>query len=67
VYERLGLGELKSTKMVLQLADHSTRLRRGVVEDVLIKAGEFIYPIDFVVLETEVIVSPENEISIILG
>ena len=33
----------------------------------LVKVGDFIYPIDFVVLETEVVVSPENEISVILG
>jgi len=39
--------------MVIQLADRSTRLPRGVVEDVLIRVGEFIYPMDFIVLETE--------------
>jgi len=33
-----------------------------MVEDALIKVGEFIFPIDFVVSETEVIMSPENEI-----
>ena len=43
-YERLGLGELKHTKIVIQLADRSTRLPRGIVEDVLIRVGEFIYP-----------------------
>ena len=37
VYERLGLEKLKPTKMVLQLDDHSTRLPRGMVEDMLIK------------------------------
>jgi len=46
-YERLGLGELKPTKMVIQLADRSTRLPRGIVEDMLIRVGEFIYPVDF--------------------
>jgi len=59
VYERLALGELKSTKMVLQLANRSTRLPRGLIEDVLVKVGDFIYPVDFVVLETEVVVRPE--------
>jgi len=53
--------------MVLQLADGSTRLPRGLVEDVLVKIGEFIYPVDFVVLEIEVVVSPENEIPVILS
>jgi len=67
VYERLGLGELKFTKMVLQLADRSSRLPRGLIEDVLVKVGDFIYPVDFVVLETEVVVKSENEVPVILG
>ena len=52
-YERLELGELKPTKMVFQLANRLTRLPGGVVEDVLIRVGEFTYPVDFVVCETE--------------
>ena len=66
-YERLGLGELKPTKMVIQLADRSTRLPRGVVEDVLIRVGEFIYPVDFIVLETEKVANVANQIPVILG
>ena len=31
--------------MVLQLANHSTRLPRGMLKDVLIKVGEFIFGI----------------------
>jgi len=38
-----------------------------MVEDVLIKVGEFIYVVDFVVLDTEVVMSPKNEIPVILG
>jgi len=53
--------------MVLQLADRSTRLPRELIEDVLVKVGDFICRVDFVVLETEVVVSPENEISVLLG
>jgi len=52
-YETLELGELKPTKMVIQLADRSTRVPRGMVEDVLIRVGEFSYPVDFVVVKTE--------------
>ena len=37
VHKRLGLGELRATRIVLQIADMSTRLSWGVVEDVLIK------------------------------
>ena len=52
---------------VLQLADHSTRLPRGLVDDALIKAGEFIFLVNFIVLEIEDVVSLENEIPVILG
>jgi hypothetical protein len=37
VYEQLGLGELKPTKVVLRLADRSVVIPRGVVEDVLVQ------------------------------
>ena len=53
--------------MVIQLADRSTRLPRGVVEYVLIRVGEFIYPVDFVVLETEKVANIASHILIILG
>jgi len=67
VHKRLGLGGLKPTKMILQLADRSTRLPREMVEDLLIKAGEFIFPVDFVVVETEGTLVTESEIPIILS
>ena len=53
--------------MILQLAEHFIRPPRGIVEDVLIKVGDFIFLVDFVVLETKLMMSPENEIPIILG
>jgi len=65
--ERLGLEELKPTKMVLQLDDDSTMLPREMAEDVFIKVGKFIFPVDFVVLETEVLISRNNEMLAILG
>ena len=67
VYERLGLGELRPTKIVLQLADRSTRIPQDVVEDVLINVGEFIFPIDFVLLDTKRVPNVESHIPIILG
>jgi len=66
-YERLMSGELKPTKMVIQLADRSTRLPRGIIEDVLIQVGEFIYPVDFVVIETETVSNFASQIPVILG
>ena len=67
VYKRLRLGELKPTRTILQLVDHSTRAPKGIVEDVLIKVGEFIYSMDFVVLETESVANSETQIPVIFG
>ena len=67
VYERLRLGELRPTKIVLQLVSRSTTLLKGVVEHVLIEVGQFIFPIDFVVLNTKVVPNIESHALIILG
>ncbi|XP_074373952.1 uncharacterized protein LOC141714326 [Apium graveolens] len=67
VYQELGLGELQKTNVTLQLADRSIKIPKGIIEDVLIKVGDFIFPVDFVVLETEPVKNPKNQIRIILG
>ena len=67
VYEQLGLTGLKQTKITLQLADRSVRKPLGEIEDVLIKVGEFIFPIDFIVLDTAPVINNNEQISIILG
>src|ERR1044072_5034231 len=51
MFERLNIGELKSTRIQLQLADGSFVTPWGVCEDVLIKVGKFIFPADFVILD----------------
>jgi len=44
LFERMGIGELKSTRMTLQLADQSIKYPAGIVEDVLVKVEEiYIY------------------------
>jgi hypothetical protein len=53
VYEKLGLGELQPTSITLQLADRSIKRPRGILEDVLVKVGKFILPVDFIVLDME--------------
>ena len=67
IYEELGLGELKKTHVTLQLADASIRYPKGVVEDVLIKVGEFVFLVDFVVLDTKPPTETVAKIPIILG
>ena len=53
VVKRLGLGELTPTAMTLQMADRTMAQPEGVLEDVLIKVGKFIFPLDFVVMDME--------------
>ena len=67
VYKQLGLGELKPTNITLSLADRSVKIPKGIVEDVLVKIDKFYYPVDFVVLDTEPIISEPNHVPIILG
>ena len=67
VYLQLGLGELKPTTITLSLADRSVKIPKGIVEDVLVKIDKFYYPVDFVVLDTELSSSEPNHVPIILG
>ena len=67
VYKQLGLGELKPTTITLSLADRSVKIPKGIVEDVLVKVDKFYYPLDFVVLDTELVATRANCVSIILG
>lgn len=50
VFEKLELGNLKPTRIYIQLANISIKFPKGVVEDVLVWVDKFIFPIDFVVL-----------------
>ena len=43
VAKRLSLGELNPTAMTLQMADRTLAQLEGVLEDVLIKVGKFIF------------------------
>ena len=67
VYKQLGLGELKPTKVTLQLADRSIKVPKGMIEDVLIKIRDFVFPMDFIILETELVSNPRGQIPLILG
>ncbi|XP_042027061.1 uncharacterized protein LOC121774215 [Salvia splendens] len=53
VFKQLNIGTLKPTSATLQMADRSVVYPEGIVEDLLIKVGEFIFPIDFMVLDME--------------
>lgn len=67
VYMQLGLGELKSTPIILQLADRSMKIPRGIIEDVLIQIDKFYYPVDFIVIDTQHVHDPKKHTPVILG
>ena len=67
VYQQLGLGDLSPTRVTIQLADRSVKVLKGKINDVLIWVGEFIYPVDFIVLETQPVSNPRAQTPIILG
>ena len=67
IYLRLGLGELKPTSVILQLADRTVRKPRGIVEYVLLQINKFYYLVDFLILDTQTAVDTESKIPIILG
>ena len=50
VAKRLSLGELTPTTMTLQMADRTLAHPEGILEDVLIKVGKFVFSVDFVVI-----------------
>ncbi|GJY04180.1 DNA-directed DNA polymerase [Tanacetum coccineum] len=62
-FQRLGISKLKPTKMSIQLADRSIKYSIRVCENLLVKVGKFIFPVDFVILEMD----KDELVPIILG
>ncbi|XP_022856632.1 uncharacterized protein LOC111377739 [Olea europaea var. sylvestris] len=60
---KLGLGVPKAASIILQLADRSLKHPYKIVKDMLINAGKFIFPADFIILNIE----EANHMPIILG
>jgi hypothetical protein len=66
VFQSLNLGELKPTSVTFLLVDRYVKVPRGIVDDVLVQVDKFIYPMDFIVLDTQH-VEVCNLIPVILG
>ncbi|MEQ5248915.1 retropepsin-like aspartic protease, partial [Escherichia coli] len=49
LFEKLNLPRLKPTRLTLRLADGTTRYLEGLAEDVLVRIGKFLVPVDFIV------------------
>ncbi|XP_004295618.1 PREDICTED: uncharacterized protein LOC101300039 [Fragaria vesca subsp. vesca] len=67
VYAQMGLGGMKPTRVVLQLADRLVKYPRGIVEDVLVQVDKFYFPVDFIILDTQPASNLSDEIPVILG
>ena len=63
VFQRLCLRELTHTTMSLQMADRQMAQLEGILEDVRIKVGKFIFLVDFVVIYIE----EDKQVPLLLG
>ncbi|XP_016199741.1 uncharacterized protein LOC107640756 [Arachis ipaensis] len=61
--KKLRMKEVKPVQMSLELVDKSEVYPRGIVENLLVKVDIFIFPTDFVILESD----EDDSDSIILG
>ncbi|VFQ90151.1 unnamed protein product [Cuscuta campestris] len=64
VFDKLNIGELKPTGVVIQLADRSYTYPEGLLEDILVKVNDLVFPADFYVLSMG---SNTSDIPILLG
>nr|GEV37390.1 reverse transcriptase domain-containing protein [Tanacetum cinerariifolium] len=53
VWKKLGLPELISTRMTLELAKRAICTRAGIARDVFVPVGKFTFPADFVIVDNE--------------
>ena len=63
VAKQLILGELIPTSITLQMADKSMVKPEGVLEDVLVIVGKFVFPVDFIILDME----EDSQVPLLLG
>jgi hypothetical protein len=61
--KKLGCGEPKPTRMTITLADRSISYHFGVLEDVLVKVNELVFPADFMILD----MAEDEDMPLILG
>ncbi|GKB47257.1 reverse transcriptase domain-containing protein [Tanacetum coccineum] len=61
--EKLAQKELTPIRTSIRLADHTYRYPKGISEDMLVRAGKFIFLADFVILDMD----EDVQVPIILG
>ena len=63
VAKKLSLGEFIPTTITLQMADRSIIKPEGVLEDVLVTVGKFVFPVYFIILDME----EDSQVPLLLG
>ncbi|XP_058775016.1 uncharacterized protein LOC131649266 [Vicia villosa] len=63
ICEKLQLGELRPTRMFLQLVDRSVKYPVGMLENIPVRIGQFYIPTDFIIMD----IQEDSNIPIILG
>ena len=63
VARKLSLGELTPTTVTLQMADRTMVKPEGVIEDVLVNLGKFVFLVDFIILDIE----EDSQVPLLLG
>ncbi|XP_052490796.1 uncharacterized protein LOC128043039 [Gossypium raimondii] len=53
IYKMINAGPLKKTGVIIQLADRSVIYPEGLLEDVLVKVNELVFPADFYIINIE--------------
>ncbi|XP_027182216.1 uncharacterized protein LOC113780634 [Coffea eugenioides] len=53
IYVSLKLGPLKETGIIIQLADRTNAYPDGLIEDVLVKVNDLVFPTDFYVFDMD--------------
>ncbi|XP_028805369.1 uncharacterized protein LOC114760278 [Neltuma alba] len=65
LYTSLGIQTIKSTSMLIQLADMTVRKPKGLLEDIMVKVKDLVIPTDFYVLDMDA--PPHIQETLILG
>ena len=63
IAKKLSLGEITPTTATLQMADRTVEKPEGIIEDVPVKVGKFIFPADFIILDME----EDSQVPLLLG
>ncbi|CAL1379330.1 unnamed protein product [Linum trigynum] len=63
LFKKLGIDELKATRLSVTLVDRSVISPSGIVEDVLVRVRKFCYLTDFVILD----INEDSKMPLILG